>query len=72
MSDSVGEMTKSEFCQLIETVVEQKLLDLLGNPDEGLNLQDEVRERLRKQQAVVAAGDRGVDFESDAANPGLG
>jgi len=29
-------MTKSELKELIETSIEQKLLELLGDPDEGL------------------------------------
>jgi hypothetical protein len=72
MSDSVGEMTKSEFREMIESVVEQKLLDLLGDPDEGLDLRSQIRERLLRQQASVGSGDRGESFEDLAANLGLG
>ena len=55
----VGEMTRSEFREMIESVVEQKLLDLLGDPDDGLDLRSQIRERILRQQASVGSGDRG-------------
>lgn len=61
-------MTRDELQQMLETIVEQKLIDLLGNPDMGLELRDEVRERLIRQLENVAAGGRGIslqDFKRD-------
>jgi len=48
---------------MIENVVEQKLLELLGDPDEGLLLRKSVRDRLLRQERAVAAGDLGEPFE---------
>ncbi len=59
MSDVVAHMTKAEFSELIETIVEQKLLELLGDADEGLELRELLRRRLEKQRRDVAAGERG-------------
>ena len=36
MDETIARMTKSELKELIETSIEQKLLELLGDPDEGL------------------------------------
>lgn len=61
-------MTRDELQQMLETIVEQKLIDLLGNPDMGLELRDEVRERLIRQLENVAAGGRRIslqDFKRD-------
>jgi hypothetical protein len=45
MATTVAQMTKDELVEVIETVVEQKLLELLGDPDEGLPIRKSVRER---------------------------
>lgn len=63
MTSTVGQMTKSELKEMIETIVEQKLLELLGDPDEGLPIRKSVRDRLVRQKQVVAAGERGEPFE---------
>lgn len=52
-------MSKAEFRELIETVVEQKLIELLGDPDEGLELRKSVRTRLERQTQATATGERG-------------
>jgi len=39
-------MTKDELKQVIESSIEQKLLELLGDPDEGFQLKISVRERF--------------------------
>jgi len=39
--------------------VEQKLLELLGDPDQGLVLMKTVKDRLLRQRKAVASGQRG-------------
>jgi hypothetical protein len=72
MNDSVAQMSKAEFRELIETVVEQKLLELLGDPDEGLELRKAVRTRLERQRQTVADGERGRPLDEVASDLGLG
>ena len=48
MLDSWGNMT-----------VEQELLELFGDPDEGLVLRKTVKDRLLRQRKAVASGQRG-------------
>ena len=62
MSTSVAQMTKEELAQMLSTVVEKKLLELLGDPDEGLALKAHVRKRLVRQKKAVAKGERGMNF----------
>ena len=60
---TVAEMSKDELHDMIEQVIEQKLLEILGDPDEGLEIRKSVRERLLRQKEAVAAGERGRPFE---------
>ncbi len=71
MASKVAEMTADELKEIIEAVVEQKLLELLGDPDEGMALRKSVRERLLRQKRAVAKGERGVSFEEIVHKLGL-
>lgn len=53
MMATVAQMTKDELRAMIETAVEQKLLELLGDPDEGLPIRKTVRNRLLRQRQAV-------------------
>lgn len=43
----------------VEYAVDQRLAELLGDPDQGLEVREELLERLRDQQKQVAAGELG-------------
>jgi len=70
--NTVGQMTKDELREMIETIIEQKLLELLGDPDEGLSIREAIRERLLRQKEAVASGERGEPFEDVIQRLGLG
>ena len=59
MAKIVAEMTAGELKQLVGLAVEEKLIELLGDPDEGLVLRESVRKRLLRQKRAVAKGERG-------------
>jgi hypothetical protein len=63
MTATVAQMTKGELREMIEASVERKLLELLGDSDEGLPIRKTVRDRLLRQQQAVAAGERGEPLE---------
>ena len=44
----VADLTIDEFKDLIQEVVAETLLELFDDPDEGLVLREEVKERLRR------------------------
>ncbi len=69
--DTVAQMTKEELREMIETIVEEKLLELLGDPDEGLLIRKTLRERLLRQKEAVASGERGEPFEEVIRRLGL-
>jgi hypothetical protein len=62
-TDSVAQMTQDEFKEMLERVVEatveQKLIEMFGDPDQDLVIRNGVRERLLRQQQQIAAGERG-------------
>jgi len=68
---TVTQMTKEEFREMIETVIEEKLLELLGDPDESLPIRKTVRDRLLRQREAVASGERGEPFEEVTRRLGL-
>jgi len=68
---TVVQMTKDELREMIETIVEQKLLELLGDPDEGLPIRKAIRDRLLRQKQSVASGERGEPFEDVIRRLGL-
>jgi hypothetical protein len=71
MGTKVAQMTKDELGEMIETIVEQKLVELLGDPDEGLPLRKVMRNRLLRQKEAVVAGEGGEPFEDLAHTLGL-
>jgi hypothetical protein len=74
-TDTIAEMTQEEFRELLETVVEstveRKLLEILGDPDEGLEIRSEVKERLLRQRQGVLAGQQGRRLEDVVRDLGL-
>jgi hypothetical protein len=71
MATTVAQMTKSELREMIETIIEQKLLELLGDPDEGFPIRKSVRDRLLRQKQAVAGGERGEPLEDVVRRLGL-
>jgi hypothetical protein len=71
MTVTVAQMTKAELVELIESSIEQKLLEMLGDPDEGLPIRKSVRERLLRQKQAVTAGERGEPLDEVVRKLGL-
>jgi hypothetical protein len=71
LATTVSEMTKGELREMIEAIIEEKLLELLGDPDEELPIRKLVRDRLLRQKQAVAAGERGESFEDVVQRLGL-
>lgn len=67
----VQDMTVEEFKALIEEALEEKLEELLGDPDEGMELRPEIREKLERSLAARAQGEKGVPAEKLAEELGL-
>lgn len=66
MAANVGQMSTDELKEIIGSVVEQKLKEILGDPDEALEIRADVRNRLLWQKKAVANGERGEELEEVA------
>lgn len=64
MAKTVADMTATELRQLVGSVVEEKMMQLLGDPDKGLVLRENVRKRLLRQKRAVSKGERGESLET--------
>ena len=57
MTTRVAQMSPDDLRQVISEVLEEKLIELFGDSDEGLELLPSVRSRLMRQKAAVANGE---------------
>ena len=64
MAKTVADMTTTELRQLLSSVVEEKLVQLLGDPDDGMAVRENVLKRLLRQKRAVEKGDRGESLEN--------
>lgn len=71
MESTVAKMTKEELKEMMEAAIEQKLVELFGDPDEGLPIRKVVRDRLLRQKRAVSRGRRGEPFEEVVRQLGL-
>ncbi len=71
MATTVAQMTKEELREMIAGLIEEKLLELIGDPDEGLTMKKSLRDRLLRQKKAVARGQRGEPIEELVQRLGL-
>jgi len=72
MAANVGQLSTDELREIIGSVVEQKLKEMLGDPDEGFEIRAEVQNRLLRQKKTVANGERGEELDKVAKRLGIG
>ena len=72
MAANVGQLSTDELREIIGSVVEQKLKEMLGDPDEGFEIRAEVQNRLLRQKKTVANGERGKELDKVAKRLGIG
>lgn len=67
----VNELTMEQLKALVEEMIEAKLEEYLGDPDEGLELREEVKARLMDSLAAVERGEKGIPLEQVVKKLGL-
>lgn len=67
----VKDLTVDEFKTLIEETVEQKLLELISDPDQGLELRKEAIARLKRSTAREQRGTKVIPVRQVAKSLGL-
>jgi len=68
---TVADLTVDQFTDLMRKVVLQTLAELLGDPDEGLELRRDMKARIQQSLAAVNAGGKIIPAEEVAARLGL-
>lgn len=68
---SVSELTVDELKILISETVADTLWQLLGDPDEDLDLRKEIKDRLQRSLRETTAGAKTIPAEKVAARLGL-
>ncbi|MBC7223802.1 MAG: hypothetical protein H5T59_05955 [Anaerolineae bacterium] len=69
--ERVTDLTVDEFKALVREVVMETLCELLGDPDEGLELREDFAEELRRSLAAVEAGGETIPAREVAERLGL-
>lgn len=67
----VADLTVDELTLLIENVVKQTVMDLFGDPDVGLELQEAIKTRLQHSLNAVQSGQKTISAQDVAARLGL-
>lgn len=67
----VKDLSKEELKALVHEAVEEALLELLGDPDQGLELREEINERLKRSLARSQQGLQGMTAAEVAEKAGL-
>lgn len=68
---TVADLTVDQFKDLMREVVVQTLFEMLGDPDEGLELRDDIKVKIQQSLAAVQAGGEIIPAEKVAAKLGL-
>ena len=67
----VKELTVEQFKDLVQEAIEEKLEEIVGDPDLGLELREEIKERLRNSLTARQRGEKGIPIEEVATQSGL-
>ena len=59
----VKELTVEQFKDLVQKAIEEKLEEIIGDPDTGLELREDIKERLRNSLAARQRGEKGIPIE---------
>ncbi len=68
---TVVQISKEELQEIIEAIVEQKLVELFGDPEMDQPIKEALKERLLRQKERVAQGERGESLEEVVKRLGL-
>ncbi|NOZ24417.1 MAG: hypothetical protein GXP25_25345 [Planctomycetes bacterium] len=67
----IADLTMEEFKDLVREVVAETVMELLGDPDKGLELREDVRRSLEISLATVQDGGETIPAKEVAERLGL-
>ena len=65
------QISKEELQEIIEAIVEQKSVELFGDPEMDQPIKEALKERLLRQKERVEQGERGESLEEVVKRLGL-
>ena len=68
---TVSDLTVNDLRELIRTEVEKTVLEMLGDPDEGLELREDIKSRLKRSLTQKNAGEKTISAQKVATKLGL-
>lgn len=68
---TIADLNIEELKNLIREVIVETLTELLGDPDEGLELREDIKEQLLQSIANIKAGGKTIPAEKVADKLGL-
>ena len=63
MSTTTLDLTAEELTVLVKNIVDERIIELIGDPEDGLEVSDELKERLLDQRKQADSGDYGIPLE---------
>jgi len=70
-NSNISELKVNDLRELIRTEVEQTVIELLGDPDEGLELREEIKSRLERSLANKQSAKKNISAQKVADKLGL-
>jgi len=67
----VKDLSAEQLKSLVQEAVEEKIEEMLGDPDIGLELREEVKERLLSSLKAAQSGQKGIAIDRVASKAGL-
>jgi len=67
----VAELTTNELKSIIKDTIEEKIVEMFVDPDEGLELKENVKKRLKVSLSTVRQGKRGISASEIAKKIGV-
>ena len=67
----VKDLTVEEFKALIQEAMEERLEEVIGDPDLGLELRGKIKEKLQDSLAAMQGGQEGTPLEEVVRQVGL-
>ena len=59
-----SKFTLDDIKEFVDEIVEEKLINILKDPDEGLELREDIKVRLKKSLKSQADGEKGILMEN--------
>lgn len=68
---TIGDLTVDQFKALMREVVIQTFTEMLGDPDEGLELREDIKVKILQSLSAVKEGEKIIPAEEVASKLGL-